>query len=188
MQNIDDLIRLFEACFTEQFNTRLTAGAPEPLYEPATGNVPAEIFFREDYFASALHEIAHWCIAGDARRMQRDYGYWYIADGRNAEQQQTFYSVEVKPQALEWCFSVACNYPFKISVDNIEAAQSGWLEWQQQAEDIEQFKQKCLQQVKEWLSPTGQLPQRGAVFIDALSSYYRDGKTLEFAEFEALTA
>ena len=36
-----------------------------------------------------------------------DYGYWYAPDGRNAEQQSAFYSVEVKPQAIEALFCEA---------------------------------------------------------------------------------
>lgn len=78
-----------------------------------------KIFFNRDYFASALHEVAHWCIAGAARRLQVDYGYWYAPDGRDPQQQLAFESVEVKPQAIEWAFSLACNKPFRISNDNL---------------------------------------------------------------------
>src|SRR3546814_2809228 len=49
--------------------------------------------------------VAHWCLAGAARRRQDDYGYWYAADGRDLEQQHLFEQVEVKPQALELLFS-----------------------------------------------------------------------------------
>ncbi len=50
-------------------------------------------------FASALHEISHWCIAGKARRELVDFGYWYCPDGRDAMTQSQFEDVEVKPQA-----------------------------------------------------------------------------------------
>ncbi|WP_395342386.1 elongation factor P hydroxylase [Ningiella sp. W23] len=81
-----------------------------------------KVFFRHDYLASALHEVAHWCIAGEARRRQIDYGYWYAPDGRTHAQQKAFEQVEVKPQALEWAFSNACAIPFKISNDNLALA------------------------------------------------------------------
>ena len=32
-----------------------------PYYEPGT---PSVIYFREDFDRSALHEVAHWCVAG----------------------------------------------------------------------------------------------------------------------------
>lgn len=79
-----------------------------------------KIFFTRDYFASALHEVAHWCIAGAERRSKVDYGYWYAPDGRNAQQQALFEQAELKPQAIEWAFSLACNKPFKVSTDNLD--------------------------------------------------------------------
>ncbi|MCG8439844.1 MAG: elongation factor P hydroxylase, partial [Pseudomonadales bacterium] len=72
------------------------------------------------YFRSALHEIAHWCVAGDARRQLEDYGYWYAPDGRNAEQQTQFASVEVLPQAYEALFCAACGHDFRVSLDNLK--------------------------------------------------------------------
>lgn len=82
-----------------------------------------KIFFNRDYFASALHEIAHWCIAGEQRRAQVDYGYWYAPDGRDTQQQRAFEQVEVKPQALEWAFSLACNASFSVSNDNLSLSE-----------------------------------------------------------------
>jgi elongation factor P hydroxylase len=79
-----------------------------------------KIFFTRDYFASALHEVAHWCIAGEQRRMHVDYDYWYAPDGRNAQEQAHFEQAEVKPQALEWAFSIACNKSLKVSSDNLD--------------------------------------------------------------------
>src|SRR3546814_12851389 len=63
--------------------------------------------------------VAHWCLAGAARRRQDDYGYWYAADGRDLEQQHLFEQVEVKPQALELLFSDVCGLNFCVSVDNL---------------------------------------------------------------------
>ena len=105
------------------FNTLLIGGAEEPVYLPADQQCQHHrLFYREDYLSSAFHEIAHWCIAGDVRRMQMDFGYWYQPDGRNAEQQRSFESVEVKPQAVEWHLSQAAGHRFHLSADNLNGA------------------------------------------------------------------
>ena len=100
------------------FNTILRGGADEPLYIPARGGQCAEIHYRQDYLRSALHEVAHWCLAGAARRRLPDYGYWYAPDGRNSVQQDAFFAVEARPQALEQCFCHRLAVPFSISIDN----------------------------------------------------------------------
>lgn len=110
---------VFHDCFLDAYNTRLQGGAGEPLYRPASGGDMATIHYRHDYPASLLHEVAHWCIAGSRRRALEDYGYWYSPDGRDAEQQRAFESVEIRPQALEWHFSLACNRRFRVSQDNL---------------------------------------------------------------------
>ncbi|MFC3120531.1 elongation factor P hydroxylase [Agaribacter flavus] len=132
------LEQLFNAEFSETENTLLLGNASEPLYLPAsqsyrehisvTPEVDAcchqhRIFYRANYFASALHEIAHWCIAGQERRIKVDYGYWYAPDGRNTRQQQLFEEVESKPQALEWAFSIASNAGFRVSIDNLSMSE-----------------------------------------------------------------
>ena len=105
-----DLIRIFDGLFFKPFNTRLIRGADEPVYLPADQDCDVHrVVFAHGYFASALHEIAHWCVAGQARRLLEDYGYWYCPDGRDAAQQAEFEKTEVVPQALEWAFSVAAN-------------------------------------------------------------------------------
>jgi len=114
------LERLFAECFARDFATRLVGGAEEPLYLPAEAEGELHsIYYREDFFASALHEVAHWCIAGEVRRGQVDYGYWYTTDGRNRDQQREFERVEVKPQAIEWHLALAACHPFRISNDNL---------------------------------------------------------------------
>lgn len=119
-----EIVRLFDAQFGERFRTRLCGGAAEPLYTPAGADTPAIVYFRADYAASALHEVAHWCIAGFARRQVEDYGYWYSADGRDAQAQQEFLRVEARPQALEWIFSQAAGLDFRLSLDNLDAPPS----------------------------------------------------------------
>lgn len=117
------LIALFDQTFVASYRTCLRGGAREPVYEPAAG--PGDlhrIVFTRDYFASALHEVAHWCVAGPERRCQTDYGYWYAPDGRSAAEQAEFERVEVRPQALEWLFSEAAGWRFRASADNLQLA------------------------------------------------------------------
>ena len=101
------------------FRTRLVGGFDEPFYLAFRADEPAEIRFTQDYTRSALHELAHWCVAGEARRRQDDYGYWYAPDGRTNAQQQQFFQVEVTPQAVEKHFCVALGIPFAASMDNL---------------------------------------------------------------------
>jgi hypothetical protein len=115
------LERLFDALFFETENTRLLGGAAEPEYRPADEECPYHrLLYREDYFSSALHEIAHWCIAGPGRRRLADFGYWYRPDGRDPAQQRAFERVEVRPQALEWIFTEAAGCRFVASADNLD--------------------------------------------------------------------
>ena len=118
------------------------------------------IYYTRDYFASALHEVAHWCVAGAVRRQQEDYGYWYAPDGRSQEQQLVFEQVEIKPQALEWLFSAACGFRFRVSADNL--ALSGG--------PSAEFKQHISQQVHRYLSAG--IPARAARFCNALAAFY----------------
>ncbi len=121
--------RVFNDCFADGCNTRLLGGAAEPFYQPAVVSGGLHVlYYRADFFASALHEVAHWCIAGVQRRHQPDFGYWYTPEGRSVEQQNAFESVEYKPQALEWFFSQACAYRFQVSPDNPDLASAGMLD------------------------------------------------------------
>lgn len=122
-----DIERVFNATFSASFNTVLIGGAAEPFYRPADKECQVNrIFYREDFVASSLHEIAHWLVAGEERRLLPDWGYWYAPDGRNPEQQQAFELAEVKPQAIEWLLSIACGLRFRVSLDNLaECAGNG---------------------------------------------------------------
>ena len=165
------IIRLFDELFFDRFNTRLLGGAAEPIYIPA--GVAADepeldhlstyhrLYFRHDYVSSALHESAHWCIAGDQRRAQIDFGYWYNPDGRSPQQQRLFELAEVKPQALEWMFSVACGQPFLISADNLASGLGSSPE----------FVNGVVGQLQEWCSAGG-LPSRGRQFIEVLAGQF----------------
>jgi hypothetical protein len=108
---------IFNRTFTD-FNTQLKGGAGEPFYQAGQGqSQPNLIYYREDFTASALHEVSHWCLAGKTRRKLDDFGYWYVTE-RSVEQQRAFEQVEARPQALEWIFSLAAGLPFRVSVDN----------------------------------------------------------------------
>lgn len=159
---INDIIQLFNQLFAEQENTRLLAGDDEPIYLPADTDCEFNrVIFAHGFFASALHEIAHWCIAGQARRKLVDYGYWYEPDGRTAEKQLEFAQVEAKPQAMEWILAQACGYPFVISLDNLSG----------ETVDITPFKQAVVEQVRQ-LQSKGVGP-RAEQLINKLSAFYQ---------------
>ena len=114
------LIDVFGALFATTENTLLVAGCDEPFYQAARSSDDYhQVIFAHGFFNSALHEVAHWCIAGLKRRQKDDYGYWYAPDGRTAEQQRQFERVEIRPQALEQCFAWACGRSFMVSADNL---------------------------------------------------------------------
>lgn len=120
VNDVERLVRLFDTLFALSENTCLLGGSTEPLYRPASADGQcATVIFTHDYFASALHEVAHWCIAGRERRQHEDYGYWYIAN-RNTAQQAAFEQAEVKPQALEKVFTECAGRTFKPSLDCLQ--------------------------------------------------------------------
>ncbi|MBP2281583.1 elongation factor P hydroxylase [Psychrobacter sp. PL19] len=114
------LMTLFDRLFASQ-QVKLVRSGSEPEYIPADNTNPARIEFAHGFFASALHEVSHWCIAGERRRQLPDFGYWYAPDGRSAAQQHAFECLEIKPQALECLFTLACRRPFQVSQDNLFA-------------------------------------------------------------------
>lgn len=174
MHNFEDLIMVFNACFEASHNTRLVRGGDEPIYEPANASQPWHaIYFARGYFSSALHECAHWLVAGAERRQQTDYGYWYIPDGRTPEQQALFQQVEVKPQALEWILSVACGYAFQFSFDNLSGEEA----------DTQEFKQAIYAQVIRYINEG--LPPRAAQFRKALCRFYGTTGRLSCDQFDA---
>lgn len=124
--------------------------------------------------SSALHETAHWCIAGLERLKLEDFGYWYNPDGRTPQQQRIFEAAEVKPQALEWMFSNACGQGFNLSVDNLEG---------DSAMASESFAQAVSQQAIAWCQP-GSLPGRAALFIGALGDGFNSLNALDATQYQ----
>lgn len=123
--NYNHLISLFNQCFESSENTVLVKGGDEPIYLPMDDDNPRHrIIFARGFYASALHEISHWLVAGSARRLLEDFGYWYCPDGRDKEKQLEFEAVEVKPQAIEWALCLACGFKFNVSSDNLNGWQS----------------------------------------------------------------
>ena len=172
MHQYQDLIRLFNQCFSEPYNTKLVKGDDEPLYRPADADQPYHaIYFAHGYFSSALHECAHWLIAGDERRKLLDFGYWYTPDGRTAEEQALFQQVEVKPQAMECILSVATKHPFHISVDNLNGKPC----------DTAPFIEAVYQQIKIYCEQG--LTARASSFRQALCNFYNTPNLLQFNDF-----
>ncbi len=114
----DEIARRFNAAFSRSHGTVLIGGALEPRYLPARGHRPAVIRYTRDYAQSALHELAHWCLAGPRRRTRVDYGYWYLPPPRTPLQQRQFEAVETPVQGLELIMAAATGVRFHVSADN----------------------------------------------------------------------
>ena len=167
-----DLIAIFNDTFLETFNTKLELGGDEPIYLPADQEHPHHrIIFARGFYASALHEIAHWCVAGPERRLLEDFGYWYEPDGRTAEIQAEFEKVEIRPQAYEWILAKSADFPFSVSCDNLHG-------------DFEPdrlgFMHKVHNEVMSILE--NGLPPRVKMLSDALCAFYQT-KPLETSDF-----
>ncbi len=172
MHHYQDLIAIFNSCFLEAFNTQLVKGEDEPLYLPADENLKHHtLYFAHGFFSSALHESSHWLIAGAERRKLVDFGYWYAPDGRTQDQQLLFQSVEVKPQALEWILSKAANYPFRLSLDNLNGQEA----------DSSAFKEAVYSQVQVYCEEG--LPKRAYILREALCHFYQTSPSLRIEDF-----
>lgn len=172
MHRYEDLIQLFDQCFLTSYNTRLVRGLDEPIYLPSgEGRVHHELHFAHGFFRSALHEISHWLIAGEKRRLMIDFGYWYEPDGRSSEQQALFEKVEVKPQALEWILTKATGHNFRVSADNLNG----------ESLDTQAFKQAIIAQVHSYCQ--NGLSLRAKQFRKALCQFYQTPLVLKAEDF-----
>jgi len=151
------IVESFHQTFQLDYQIDLVRGGDEPLYLPRSADYARDrIFYAKGFWSSALHEIAHWCVAGPARRRQMDYGYWYAPDGRDLQQQLLFEQVEIKPQAIEWLFTSALTRKFFISFDNLDAG----------GHDPQGFRQAVRRQALDYLAAG--LPKRADRFLNAL--------------------
>ncbi|WNC67457.1 elongation factor P hydroxylase [Thalassotalea nanhaiensis] len=171
--NYQDLIHIFSEQFSLSENTRLVKGDDEPIYLPADKSCSYHrVIFAHGFYASAFHEISHWCIAGKERRLLEDFGYWYAPDGRDAIQQKEFEQVEIKPQAIEWAFCIASGFKFNVSADNLSGIEV----------DRYGFQTKVFEQVLNYLEHG--FPNRAGLFINALIDFYQPGLILTAEMFE----
>ncbi|MDG4813327.1 elongation factor P hydroxylase [Hydrogenovibrio sp. 3SP14C1] len=171
----DTLISLFNQTFLTLRNTQLVCCEDEPIYRPAdpNNNHPHHrIIFAHGFFASALHETAHWCVAGSKRRLLEDFGYWYQPDGRSPQQQAEFERVEIKPQALEWIFSLSAGFPFVFSADNLAG----------NAVPSKSFQQNVLKQVGIYL--TQGMPEDAQIWSQVLLNHYQPEYQLSASLFK----
>jgi hypothetical protein len=155
------IARVFNREFLEGHRTLMCGGGAEPLYQPAVGSAPARIVFTHDFPASALHEAAHWCLAGPSRRLRRDYGYWYVPGPRDTRQRAAFFAAEATVQALEAIFATACGVRFVVSADDFAAAPT----------ELEAFARRVDEKIA--ARRVGGLPARGRRFLDALIAEFR---------------
>ena len=172
-EQVDWLILHFNLWFSH-LNVQLVRGDFEPEYFPATNDHPARIQFAHGFFNSALHEISHWSIAGEQRRLLADLGYWYAPDGRSAEQQALFEQVEIKPQAIEWLYAKAFGRKFRVSLDNLTG----------DAGHGTAFKDNVYAQVQRYFSGEATLPPDAKHLIKCICLCLRSGKTLQSHEFQ----
>ena len=172
-QQVDWLILHFNHWFSH-LNVTLVRGDFEPEYFPASENTPARIQFAHGFFNSALHEISHWTIAGDKRRLLPDLGYWYAPDGRTKEQQTLFEQVEIKPQAIEWLFAVAFGRKFRVSLDNLTG----------EGGNGATFKDHVFAQLQKYFLGEAKLPRDASHFIECICLNVRSGKRLHMSEFK----
>ncbi|MCB1615880.1 MAG: elongation factor P hydroxylase [Pseudomonadales bacterium] len=159
MLQIENVIETFHECFARHYHVRLIGGAAEPCYQPKSEKQACNtLYFRENFFASALHEISHWCIAGSDRLRLVDWGYWYEPEGRDSIQQKAFEAVEVNVQAIELLFSRAAGVRFYVSLDNpgTEPASSMG------------FRNAVYQRARDFAVGERKLPPRAETFLQAL--------------------
>jgi len=128
-----EIAACFDACFAQAQSTLLVGGLDEPLYLPGARGRLARLYYREDFAASALHEAAHWCIAGRQRRERTDFGYAYVPPPRSERQQASFFAAELKAQSLESVFADAADVTFRPSADNLQARTRDFMAQVQQA-------------------------------------------------------
>lgn len=118
----------------------LQGGADEPFYEAANNEQNAILYFRDNYPRSLLHELSHYCLAGDRRRKLDDFGFWYSPCGRSAEEQLQFEAVEARPQGLEKVMCELVGLKFSPSIDDFSGRPPSELFLQQLEEAYQEMR------------------------------------------------
>ncbi len=154
-------------CFNDLFGpaVQMQGGGDEPLYVPPAAGRPGRIIFNRDFPASALHEAAHWCLAGAARRAQVDYGYLDLPPPRSPAQQAAFCRWECRVQAVELLLTQATGLPFRVSLDDLAVSPQTRVQFAAQV-------QAAAQQMQ-----VAGLPPRGAALRAALARAFAAGRT-----------
>lgn len=117
--NDDNLCQHLIDVFARVFpSLTVQGGADEPFYVAPKSNVNATIHFRSNYPRSLLHEVSHYCLAGNRRRNIDDFGFWYAPCGRTADEQRQFELVEARPQGLEKAMCDIIGIEFSPSLDD----------------------------------------------------------------------
>jgi elongation factor P hydroxylase len=158
----ESIAHTFNSTFAARFATVMIGGADEPLYLPASGRFPARIFHTHDFAASALHEAAHWCIAGEKRRRLVDYGYGYAPPPRAASDRAAFFALELEAQALESLFASCAGVAFRVSADDFATT----------AEERHRFASAVARRCEQRRHAVS---SRAAAFMRALSLAHRSG-------------
>jgi elongation factor P hydroxylase len=157
------IANVFNRVYGASHRACMVGGGVEPLYEPATADRSARIVFTRDYPASALHEAAHWCLAGAARRQLRDYGYFYVPGPRDPQSRAAFFASESDVQAVEALFAEVCGVRFVVSADDFAAPH----------EELESFERSVRAAIER--RRTCGLPARAARFRNALIAAFSSG-------------
>ncbi len=119
LENDNECCQHLIDAFTQIFpSLTIKGGVEEPFYQAPKSGEMAVLYFRHNYPRSLLHEISHYCLAGDRRRQIDDFGYWYSPCGRSPEEQRRFETVEARPQGLEKAMCDILEIKFLPSLDD----------------------------------------------------------------------
>ena len=164
--NSETISDLFNNTFEKKYRVRLIGGAAEPIYLPPTDKKTGAICFREDFVSSALHEVAHWCLAGRDRREMVDFGYEYISPPRDEVAQKIFLQAEARVQGLERLFSEVSGVSFSASLDNLDCDE---LTTKKMPKLVFEFKTALETESQNWKLKIDRNPSlRAATFYDSL--------------------
>ena len=169
--NSETISDLFNNAFEKKYRVRLIGGAAEPIYLPPTDEKTGAICFREDFASSALHEVAHWCLAGRDRRKMVDFGYEYISPPRDEVAQIIFLQAETRVQGLERLFSEVSGVSFSASLDNLDCDE---VNMKKMPKLVFEFETALETESQNWKLKIDRNPSlRAAIFYDSLHEIHK---------------